>query len=117
MRHRQGALKTIDTGEYGGWMYDPSTINKERQSAMAFNSGTGKYEEIFLGHIADEWNRMKNKYMIDNGYVDPVAAFAKEGGVLAYQTGGTMSSYDYIQEFKDTKNKERAAETGRSEKV
>lgn len=117
MRHRQGALKTIDTGEYGGWMYDPSTINKERQSAMAFNSGTGKYEEIFLGHITDEWNRMKNKYMIDNGYVDPVAAFAKEGGVLAYQTGGTMSSYDYIQEFKDTKNKERAAETGRSEKV
>lgn len=117
MRHRQGALKTIDAGEYGGWMYDPSTINKERQSAMAFNSGTGQYEEVFLGHIADEWNRMKNKYMIDNGYVDPVAAFAKEGGVLAYQTGGTMSSYDYIQEFKDTKNKERAAETGRSEKV
>lgn len=117
MRHRQGALKTIDTGEYGGWMYDPSTINKERQSAMAFNSGTGQYEEVFLGHIADEWNRVKNKYMVDNGYVDPVAAFAKEGGVLAYQTGGTMSSYDYIQEFKDTKNKERAAETGRSEKV
>lgn len=117
LRHRQGALKTIDTGEYGGWMYDPSTINKERQSAMAFNSGTGQYEEVFLGHIADEWNRVKNKYMIDNGYVDPVAAFAKEGGVLAYQTGGTMSSYDYIQEFKDTKNKERAAETGRSEKV
>lgn len=117
MRHRQGALKTIDTGEYSGWMYDPNTINHERQSALAFNSGTGKYEEIFLGHINDEWNRVKNKYMIDKGYIDPLAAFNKEGGILAYQTGGTMTSYDYIQEFKDTKNKERAKETGRDANV
>lgn len=117
MRHRQGALKTIDTGEYSGWMYDPNTINHERQSALAFNSGTGKYEEIFLGHINDEWNRVKNKYMIDKGYIDPLTAFNKEGGILAYQTGGTMTSYDYIQEFKDTKNKERAKETGRDANV
>ena len=117
MRARQGALKSIDSGDYSGWNYDPTTINDSRQSVMAFNPTTGKMEEIFIGHLTSDWARIKNQFMQKQGYTDPLAAFAKEGGVLEFQTGGTFSSYDYIQSYKKSKNAERAKETGNSEEV
>ena len=117
MRARQGALKSIDSGDYSGWNYDPSTINDSRQSVMAFDPTTGKMEEIFIGHLTNDWARIKNQFMQKQGYTDPLAAFAKEGGVLEFQTGGTFSSYDYIQSYKKDKNAERAAETGNAEDI
>lgn len=117
MRARQGALKSIDSGDYSGWNYDPTTINDSRQSVMAFDPTTGKMEEIFIGHLTNDWARIKNQFMQKQGYTDPLAAFAKEGGVLEFQTGGTFSSYDYIQSYKKNKNAERAKETGNSEEV
>ena len=117
MRARQGVLKSIDTGDYSGWSYDPTTINEERQSVMAFDPASGKMEEIFVGHLANDWAKIKNNFMKEKGYVDPLASFAKEGGVLSFQTGGGLSSYDYIQSYKKDKNAARADETGNSEEV
>ena len=117
MRSRQGLLKSIDSGDYGGWSYDPATINEDRQSVMAFDPVTGKYEEIFIGYLSNDWNKIKNEFMKEKGYVDPLAQFAKEGGVLSFQTGGGLSSYDYIQSYKKDKNSKRAEETGNTEEV
>lgn len=63
MRARQGALKSIDAGDYSGWSYDPTTINDSRQSVMAFDPTTGKMEEIFIGHLTNDWARIKNQFM------------------------------------------------------
>lgn len=117
MRARQGLLKSIDSGDYSGWQYDPATINEERQSVAAVDPITGKIEEIFLGNLKNEWGRIKTKYMRDNNYVDPLAMYDKEGGILEFQTGGTMTTYDYLKEHKKEKNKLKAEETGNSEEV
>lgn len=117
MKARKGRLGTIQQGNYNGWMYDPDTKNESRQSVMAFDPTSGKQEEIFIGHISDDWNRIKNRWMIDNGYINEAALFNKEGGVLELQTGGAFSSYEMTKEFKEKKNKERAKETGNTEKV
>jgi hypothetical protein len=55
--------------------------------------------------------------MRDNNYVNPLAAYDKEGGILEFQTGGTMTTYDYLKEHKKDKNKLKAKETGNSEEV
>lgn len=117
MRARRGLLKSIDSGDYSGWQYDPSTINEERQSVAAIDPITGKIEEIFLGNLKNEWGRIKTKYMRDNNYTDPLAAYDKEGGILEFQTGGAMTTYDYLKERKKEKNKLKAEETGNSEEV
>lgn len=117
MRARQGLLKSIDSGDYSGWQYDPATINEERQSVAAVDPITGKIEEIFLGNLKNEWGRIKTKYMRDNNYVNPLAAYDKKGGILEFQTGGAMTTYDYLKEHKKEKNKLKAKETGNSEEV
>ena len=117
MRARQGLLGNIDSGDYAGWYYDPATIDEQRQSVAAIDPKTGKIEEIFLGNLKNEWGRIKTKYMRDNNYLDPLAAYDKEGGILEFQTGGTMTTYDYLQERKKEKNKARAKETGNTEEV
>lgn len=117
LRARQGLLRSIDSGDYSGWMYDPSTINESRQSVMAIDTVTGKMEEIFIGNLKSDWNRIKTKFMRDNNYSDPLAAYDKNGGVIQFQTGGTLSSYDYIQDYKKDKNEARAVETGNEPEV
>ena len=117
MKAKQGRLGTIQSGNYTGWMYDPDTKNSSRNSVMAFDPISGKQEEIFIGHVTDDWNRIKNKWMIDNNYLKESAQFNKEGGILEFQTGGTFSSYEMAKEYKEKKNKEKAAQTGKSEKV
>ena len=117
MKGLAGNLRNIDSGDYQGWVYDPSTYNEQRHSVVALDDETGAMEEIFIGHVPDMWNRIKNKYLTSQNLIDPLAQFSKEGGVLEFQTGGQFSSYDYIQDFKKEQNQIRAAETGRSEEV
>ena len=117
LRARQGLLRSIDSGDYSGWMYDPSTINESRQSVMAIDTVTGKMEEIFIGNLKNDWNRIKTKFMRDNNYSDPLAAYDKDGGVIQFQTGGALSSYDYIQNYKKEKNEARAVETGNDPEI
>lgn len=115
MRGRQGQLSTIENGDYAGWKYDPKTINNDRQSVMAVNTDTGAYEEVFIGNATADWNKIKNQWGKRND--DPSAQYRADGGVLEYQTGGSISSYEYIQDFKKQQNAARAAETGNSEDV
>lgn len=117
LKARAGRLGTISNGDYAGWMYDPDTIDEQRQSALAINSTTGEMQEIFIGNLTDQWKRIKNKYMTDNGFQDPIAGFQKDGGVLEFQTGGAFSSYEIANNYKTEKNKERADAMGRTEEV
>lgn len=117
MKAREGLLGTIDSGDYAGWLYDPSTINEERQSVMAMNQETGAQEEIFIGNVKDRWGKIKKDFLTQRGDIDPMAAFEKDGGVLSMQTGGTFSPYDVVSQFKKDQNKARAAETGNTEEV
>lgn len=117
MKGMSGQLKNIESGDYQGWVYDPSTYNEQRQSVVALDDETGAMQEIFIGHIPEMWNKIKKEYLTSQNLIDPLAAFSKEGGVLEFQTGGQFSSYDFIQDFKKEQNQIRAAETGNTEEV
>ena len=115
MRGRQGQLSTIESGDYAGWKYDPKTVNNDRQSVMAVNTDTGAYEEVFIGNASADWNKIKKDYKRRGE--DPSAQYRADGGVLEFQTGGSISSYEYIQDFKKQQNAARAVATGNSEDV
>lgn len=115
LKAKQGKLGTINNGNYNGWFYDPATVDDTRQSILAIDPNSGRIEEIFLGNIPEIWNKIKQKFDLDNGYTSASSQFYKEGG--KFQTGGTLSSYDFIQQWKNEKNKERAAATGNTEEV
>lgn len=117
LKHQQGLLGSIDEGEYSGWLYDPSTISEERRSVVAVNPESGKMEEIFIGHVKDQWEQMRRKYMVDNGYEDPMAAFSKLGGVLTMQTGGSFDFYNTAKAKNEAANAARAAASGNSPDV
>ena len=117
LKHQQGLLGSIDEGEYSGWLYDPSTINEERKSVVAVNPDSGKMEEIFIGNVKDQWEKMKQKFMVNNGYEDPMAAFSKEGGVLTMQTGGSFDFYNTAKAKNEATNAARAAASGNSPDV
>ena len=117
MKHKQGLLGSIDSGEYSGWLYDPSTVDDARQSVVAINPESGQMEEIFYGHVADYWSKLRSRYMQEKGYTDPLAAFEKQGGVLTMQTGGSFSFYDSAKEWNKEQDEARAAETGRAVEV
>ena len=118
LKAKQGLLKDITEGDYAGWSYDPSTLDENRQSVLAFNKTTGKLEEIFIGHATDAWQELKSKYLQKaNPQAQGAAAFNREGGILQYQTGGNFSSYDLLSQYQDVKTEEKAAKTGNTKEV
>lgn len=108
MKAREGRLGNISKGNYSGWMYDPSTLDESRQSVLAFDPTSGKMEEIFIGNVESDWAKIKNRFMIDKGYIKESAQYKKEGGILTFQTGGEFSSYEMATKYKTSRNKERA---------
>ena len=117
LKYQNGLLGSIEEGEYSGWLYDPSTIDQNRRSVVAIDPVSGKMEEIFIGNIKSEWDKLRYDTLKKGGYEDPLAAFEKQGGVLAMQTGGSFSFYDTAMAMNDARNTARAAATGNSPEI
>lgn len=117
LKYQNGLLGSIEEGEYSGWLYDPSTIDQNRRSVVAIEPVSGKMEEIFIGNIKSEWDKLRYDTLKAGGYEDPLAAFEKQGGVLTMQTGGSFSFYDTAMAMNDSRNVARAAATGNSPEI
>ena len=116
---RFGALKEV-TIDGKTWHYDPRTIDRSNNRLVVFDKETGETKHAFLGDIADEWNAIRRKWRIDNGYEDEAEIYTRyneQGGVLSMQTGGGFNLAQAVNRDLEERNKVRAAETGNTEEV
>lgn len=116
---RFGALKEV-TIDGKTWHYDPRTIDRNNNRLVVFDKETGETKHAFLGDIADEWNAIRRKWRIDNGYEDEAERYTRyneQGGVLSMQTGGGFNLAQAVNRDLEERNKARAAETGNTEEV
>ena len=116
---RFGALKEV-TIDGKTWHYDPRTIDRSNNRLVVFDKETGETKHAFLGDIADEWNAIRRKWRIDNGYEDEAERYTRyneQGGVLSMQTGGGFNLAQAVNRDLEERNKVRAAETGNTEEV
>ena len=116
---RFGALKEV-TIDGKTWHYDPRTIDRSNNRLVVFDKETGETKHAFLGDIADEWNAIRRKWRIDNGYEDEAERYTRyneQGGVLSMQTGGGFNLAQAVNRDLEERNKARAAETGNTEEV
>lgn len=116
---RFGALKEV-TIDGKTWHYDPRTIDRSNNRLVVFDKETGETKHAFLGDIADEWNAIRRKWRIDNGYEDEAERYThynEQGGVLSMQTGGGFNLAQAVNRDLEERNKVRAAETGNTEEV
>lgn len=116
---RFGALKEV-TIDGKTWHYDPRTIDRSNNRLVVFDKETGETKHAFLGDIADEWNAIRRKWRIDNGYEDEAERYTRyneQGGVLSMQTGGGFNLAQAVNRDLEERNKARAAATGNTEEV
>ena len=116
---RFGALKEV-TIDGKTWHYDPRTIDRGNNRLVVFDKETGETKHAFLGDIADEWNAIRRKWRIDNGYEDEAERYTRyneQGGVLSMQTGGGFNLAQAVNRDLEERNRTRAAETGNTEDV
>ena len=116
---RFGALKEV-TIDGKTWHYDPRTIDRNNNRLVVFDKETGETKHAFLGDIADEWNAIRRKWRIDNGYEDEAERYTRyneQGGVLSMQTGGGFNLAQAVNRDLEERNRTRAAETGNTEDV
>ena len=116
---RFGALKEV-TIDGKTWHYDPRTIDRSNNRLVVFDKETGETKHAFLGDIADEWNAIKRRWRIDNGYEDEAERYTRyneQGGVLSMQTGGGFNLAQAVNRDLEERNRVRAAETGNTEAV
>ena len=118
LAHRYGWVKpvNIDGREY---LYDPKLIDRTKNRAVIFDPETGEIKHTFIGDIESEWNAIKNKWRIDNGYLDPSEKYTRyneAGGVLYMQTGGDFDLEGMVERELAAKSKARAGASGRTEK-
>ena len=116
---RFGALKEV-TIDGKTWHYDPRTIDRSNNRLVVFDKETGETKHAFLGDIADEWNAIRRKWRIDNGYEDEAERYTRyneQGGVLSMQTGGGFNLAQAVNRDLEERNKAKAAETGNTEEV
>ena len=116
---RFGALKEV-TIDGKTWHYDPRTIDRNNNRLVVFDKETGETKHAFLGDIADEWNAIRRRWRIDNGYEDEAERYTRyneQGGVLSMQTGGGFNLAQAVNRDLEERNKARAAETGNTEEV
>lgn len=119
LAHRFGAIKEVDI-DGKTWMYDPRTIDRKNNRVVIFDKDTGEMKHTFLGDIKEEWDSIKKKWRIDNGYEDPsekYTSYNEEGGVLTLQTGGGFNLAQAVNRDLEERNRKRAKETGNSEEV
>ena len=119
LAHRFGAIKEVDI-DGKTWMYDPRTIDRKNNRVVVFDKDTGEMKHTFLGDIKEEWDSIKKKWRIDNGYEDPsekYTSYNEEGGVLTLQTGGGFNLAQAVNRDLEERNRKRAKETGNSEEV
>ena len=116
---RFGALKEVNI-DGKAWYYDPRTIDRKNNRLVVFDKETGEMKHTFLGDVADEWNAIRRKWRIDNGYEDPAeryTAYNEQGGVLSMQTGGGFNLVQAVNRDLENRNKARAEETGNTEEI
>lgn len=116
---RFGALKEVNI-DGKTWYYDPKTIDRNKNRLVVFNKETGETKHAFLGDIAEEWNAIKRKWRIDNGYEDEAERYTQyneKGGVLSMQTGGGFNLAQAVNRDLEERNKIRASETGNTEET
>ena len=113
---RAGRLKevTIDGKQY---KYDPETIDRTKNRFVAFDPITGEIRHAFIGDLQDEWNQIKRRWQIDQGYLDPASQYTayENGGVISMQTGGGFDIVQYVNSELDKRNKARAEANGKTE--
>lgn len=116
LAHRFGALNevTIDGKSY---LYDPKTIDYSNNRFVAFDPKTGEIRHAFIGNIENEKANLRRKWRIDNGYEEEVSQYFKEGGIVSMQTGGGFNLAQAVNREMEETNKQKAKETGHSEKV
>lgn len=116
---RFGALKEVSI-DGKTWHYDPRTIDRNNNRLVVFDKETGETKHAFLGDIAEEWDAIKRKWRIDNGYEDEAERYTRyneQGGVLSMQTGGGFNLAQAVNRDLEERNRMRASETGNTEKV
>lgn len=116
---RFGALKEVNI-DGKTWHYDPRTIDRNNNRLVVFDKETGETKHAFLGDIAEEWNAIKRRWRIDNGYEDEAERYTQyneQGGVLSMQTGGGFNLSQAVNRDLEERNKLRASETGNTEEV
>lgn len=113
---RAGRLKevTIDGKQY---KYDPETIDRTKNRFVAFDPITGEIRHAFIGDLQDEWNQIKRRWQIDQGYLDPASQYTayENGGVISMQTGGGFDIVQYVNSELEKRNKARAEANGKTE--
>lgn len=117
LAHRYGWLKetTIDGKRY---LYDPKTIDRHKNRAVIIDPESGEIKHTFIGDIENEWRAIKNKWRIDNNYLDPSEKYTRyneEGGVLYMQTGGDFDLEGMVERELAAKSKARAVASGKTE--
>ena len=117
LAHRYGWLKetNIDGKRY---LYDPKTIDRQKNRAVIIDPDSGEIKHTFIGDIENEWRAIKNKWRIDNNYLDPSEKYTRyneEGGVLYMQTGGDFDLEGMVERELAAKSKARAAASGKTE--
>lgn len=117
LAYRYGWLKetTIDGKRY---LYDSKTIDRQKNRAVIIDPETGEIKHTFIGDIEDEWRAIKNKWRIDNNYLDPSEKYTRyneEGGVLYMQTGGDFDLEGMVERELAAKSKARAVASGKTE--
>lgn len=117
LAHRYGWVKpvTIDGRQY---LYDPKLIDRTKNRAVIFDPETGEIRHTFIGDIETEWRAIKNKWRIDNNYLDPSEKYTRyneEGGVLYMQTGGDFDLEGMVERELAAKSKARAIASGKTE--
>ena len=96
-----GIAQQIPSGDYQGMYYIPSKSDEIKKRALIYDPNTKKMFYAFIGHVPQVWNKLTNKYNIDNGLINSNDQFMfKEGGVVSMQTGG-----DFGNAFVQDRNK------------
>lgn len=116
---RFGALKEINI-DGKTWYYDPKTIDRTNNRLVIFDKDTGEMKHTFLGDVTEEWDAIKRKWRIDNGYEDAASrytAYNEQGGIISMQTGGGFNLAQAVNRDLEERNRVRAAETGNTEEV
>lgn len=92
-----GIAQQIPSGDYQGMYYIPSKSDEIKNRALIYDPNTKKMFYAFVGYVPQIWNKLTNKYKIDNGLIDPDEQLMfKEGGIISMQTGGDFGN-NFVQ--------------------